>query len=97
MSELFSLTLAATLCLDNVCEEVAVFNHLKVPIPLCYTDYSNIEFPGDGTIQGFAAELGSDIGDAAVSVVLGKLGLLVSFTESTMGSRNILSETFYVS
>ena len=91
MSEAFSLTLTAILCLDNVCEEVSVFNDLKVPIPLCYTDYSNIELPGDGTIQGFAAELGGAIGDAAVSVVVGKLGLVVSITELIIASQNLSS------
>ena len=85
MSGVFSLTLAATLCLDDTCEEVTVFNDLKVPIPLCYTNYISIELPGDGTIQAFAAELGGNIGDAAVSVVLGKLGLVVSISEANDG------------
>ncbi|XP_072048757.1 uncharacterized protein [Amphiura filiformis] len=73
--KMFSVTLAINLCIDDVCEEVIVIDKLKVPIPLCNTDISSIQLPGDGSIAGFATELGSKIGNSAVDLVIEKLGL----------------------
>ena len=72
------VTLSIELCIDDGCETVKVFENLKVPIPLCSTNFTSLLLPGNGTIQGFAAVLANNVGEAAVDVVVEKLGLTVS-------------------
>ncbi len=74
----FSISLWIDLCIDSTCKDVQLFKELKVPIPLCNTDFNSFQLPGDGTIHGFLQELGENIGDAAVELVVQKLGIAVS-------------------
>ncbi len=72
------MSLAIDLCIDDSCENIPLFDNVKVPIPLCHTNMTSYQLPGDGTVQGFVQELGENIGDAAIDVVVEKLGIAVS-------------------
>ena len=75
--DVFSITLTLNLCIDEACEDISIFKDLKVPIPGCNTDFTSLVLPGDGSIEGFVQYLGGEVGDAAVTVVLERLGLSV--------------------
>ncbi len=72
------MSLAIDLCIDGSCETMRLFENVKVPIPSCHTNMTSFQLPGDGTIQGFVRELGENIGDTAIDVVVEKLGATVS-------------------
>ena len=57
---------------------MSVFENLLIPIPVCNIDFTTFSLPGDGTVQQFAQHLGENIGNAAVDIVIQKLGLEVS-------------------
>ena len=78
LTDVFRLTLDMSLCLDDACHEIGVFNELDIPIPFCNTNFSSFQLPGDGTILGFAEYLGEKVGDAAVNMIIERLGLDVS-------------------
>ena len=48
-----------------------------MPIPVCNRNLTSVQLPGDGTVQGLLLELGENIGDIAVEVVIEKLGITV--------------------
>ena len=72
------MTLVLTLCIDDACEDVSIFKDLKVPIPVCNSDFTSLQLPGDGTILGFINYLGEEVGDAAITVVMNRLGLVIN-------------------
>ena len=76
--EIIGLDLTATLCIDNDCEDYKVFKDLEVPIPVCFSNMTQITLPGDGSIESFIDHLDGAIGSTAVAVVLEKLGFAVS-------------------
>ena len=75
--KVFRLTLASKLCIDDTCDVVTMFDGLRVPVPHCNTDFTNLLLPGDGTIKGFVQELGGNIGSLAIDFVVQKLNLSV--------------------
>ncbi len=75
---MFIITLQLQLCIDDVCSLVSILEGTRLPIPLCSTDLTAYELPGDGTVAGFIQDLGDKVGDTAVDVVLHKFGLNVS-------------------
>ncbi|XP_072033124.1 uncharacterized protein [Amphiura filiformis] len=80
--DVFSITLGIELCIDGNCEAVSVLKDLKVPIPICNIDVDNFKLPGDGTVEGFVQQLGNDIGDSAIDLVIQKLGLIDFFSST---------------
>ena len=75
--DVFSITLTLNLCIDEACEDIPIFKDLKVPIPGCNTDFASFVLHGDGSLRGFVQYLGGQIGGAAVTLVLERLGLSV--------------------
>ncbi len=80
--ELFSMYLSLGLCIDGTCKDEYVLRNATVPVPLCNTGYEDVILPGDGTVEGFASYLGDHVGETAVDVVLGKLGIMVRLYDS---------------
>ncbi len=69
---MFSMTLLLTLCIDGTCNDINVLQDVLVPEPYC-----NVVGIGDKTVQRFVNDLGGQIGDTAIDLVLYHLGLPV--------------------
>ena len=78
----FRIHLSLELCIDGTCKDEYVLRNATVPVPLCNTGYEDVILPGDGTVEGFASYLGDHVGETAVDVVLGKLGIMVRLYDS---------------
>ena len=76
--QVFDINLGLHLCIDDACEYVHVLKYIEMPIPVCNTNFTSLQLLGDGSVLGFVRELGENIGDAAVDIVLQKLGIDVS-------------------
>lgn len=75
--KLFSLSLGVRLCIDDSCDEIPLLDDIFAPIPLCNTNVTGVQLPGDGSIHGFVKEVGENVGSAAVDIVISRLGLTV--------------------
>ncbi|XP_072033446.1 LOW QUALITY PROTEIN: uncharacterized protein [Amphiura filiformis] len=71
----FKIDLILNMCIDGSCMDISVFKGIHLPIPACEIDPAMYPLPGNGTLAGFLEELGADIGDSAIELVLEKLGL----------------------
>ncbi len=55
----------------------SLLSDTRVPIPLC-NENATLNLPGDGSINGFVKEVGENVGQSALEVVLRQLDLEVN-------------------
>ncbi|XP_022103294.1 uncharacterized protein LOC110986022 [Acanthaster planci] len=70
----FEVDLSLVVCVDGACNTFTVFSASRLPIPLCNTD-DPFTLPGDGTVSGFLAYLGGNIGQFAIDATLRHLNM----------------------
>ncbi|XP_071798137.1 uncharacterized protein [Asterias amurensis] len=70
----FLIDLFVSLCIDGTCTPINLLQGAHVPIPICNPN-ATFSLPGDGSIAGYLDTLTGGITDAAVDLVLNKLGL----------------------
>ena len=72
----YEVDLVFTLRIDDVTTDFPVMADKRIPIPICNRNFS-LALPGDGTVKGFFKELGDNVGQAAIDLVLKELNLQV--------------------
>ena len=71
----FTANLQITLCIEGSCQYISVLEGHLLSAHSCNGD---MLLPGDGTINGLLAELGSNVGEAGKMLLLNSFGLTVS-------------------
>ncbi|XP_038050728.1 uncharacterized protein LOC119723897 [Patiria miniata] len=78
----YEVDLAFSLIIDGITTDFPIMADQRIPIPLCNANFS-LALPGDGSVKGFLKELGDNVGQAAIQLVLTKLNLEDIITEET--------------
>ncbi|XP_022102001.1 uncharacterized protein LOC110985344 [Acanthaster planci] len=70
----YEVDLSFSFRIDGVATDFPLMADQRIPIPICNANFS-LELPGDGSVKGFLKELGDNVGQAAIQLVLQKLNL----------------------
>ncbi|XP_038062441.1 uncharacterized protein LOC119732930 [Patiria miniata] len=70
----YEVDLAFSLLIDGITTDFPIMADQRIPIPLCNANFS-LALPGDGSVKGFRKELGDNVGQSAIQLVLTKLNL----------------------